>query len=351
MLNRNVKANRMNATMSTGPRTWEGKQRVSWNALRHGLTGKRVVVPEESAEEFEALRDAVIEDLRPRGPVEMVIAERVAAGAWRMRRAVRVEGEMMEGVLRRERQMHNGPFDDLRLASLGEALVSEFGRGRAFENLRRYEVQIERSFYRGLKSLVWMRAVKRQAVKEAIVNELRRRMLRKNGFVSQKGGNAARGPGGKKGPGQEGAGGGQTPPAGGEDVKAGEGGSSPPKAGGQGDSPRGQDVKAGKGGNSPRGQDGKKGTEPERDERGRTPPPGGQDVKAGREGDSPRGQEVKKEPGREGGDGSEAQGPQGTRGHEEERPREPVQAGGASGGSGAQKEGRRGRSEEVLDGG
>ena len=40
-----IKANRENAKKSTGPRTEEGKQRVSLNALKHGLLARDAVLP------------------------------------------------------------------------------------------------------------------------------------------------------------------------------------------------------------------------------------------------------------------------------------------------------------------
>ena len=36
--------NRANAQRSTGPKTEEGKQRSSLNALRHGLTGQTIIL-------------------------------------------------------------------------------------------------------------------------------------------------------------------------------------------------------------------------------------------------------------------------------------------------------------------
>jgi hypothetical protein len=48
-------ANRINAQKSTGPRTDEGKQRSSQNALKHGLLAKRSVIPGEDPAEFDAL--------------------------------------------------------------------------------------------------------------------------------------------------------------------------------------------------------------------------------------------------------------------------------------------------------
>ena len=42
-------ANRRNAKKSTGPRSQAGKAVASQNALKHGLTAKRVIIPGEEA--------------------------------------------------------------------------------------------------------------------------------------------------------------------------------------------------------------------------------------------------------------------------------------------------------------
>ena len=49
-----LKANQENAQHSTGPRTPEGKQRSSFNATRHGLTGQVNVRTEEEQKAREA---------------------------------------------------------------------------------------------------------------------------------------------------------------------------------------------------------------------------------------------------------------------------------------------------------
>ena len=56
---RQIRANRLNAKQSTGPSSSDGKARVASNPLKHGLTAKRIVLPSESAEEFEAFRIAL----------------------------------------------------------------------------------------------------------------------------------------------------------------------------------------------------------------------------------------------------------------------------------------------------
>jgi hypothetical protein len=82
---RQLEANRLNARMSTGPRTTTGKARVAANALKHGLTGQDIVLPNENPHDYEAFRAGLIESLDPRGDLEGLLADRVAADAWRIR--------------------------------------------------------------------------------------------------------------------------------------------------------------------------------------------------------------------------------------------------------------------------
>ncbi len=42
-------ANQRNAKLSTGPKTAEGKEAVKYNALKHGLLAKEVLLPGEDA--------------------------------------------------------------------------------------------------------------------------------------------------------------------------------------------------------------------------------------------------------------------------------------------------------------
>ena len=44
-----ILANKMNAQKSKGPTSTEGKMRSRRNALKHGMTGAGVVLPDEAA--------------------------------------------------------------------------------------------------------------------------------------------------------------------------------------------------------------------------------------------------------------------------------------------------------------
>jgi hypothetical protein len=78
---------------ATGPRSAEGKERSSLNAVRHGLRSERPVLPGEDADEWDAFRDAVVADLGSATLLEHELAERAALQLWRLRRAARYEAE------------------------------------------------------------------------------------------------------------------------------------------------------------------------------------------------------------------------------------------------------------------
>jgi hypothetical protein len=79
--------------VKTGPKTAQGKEAVSKNAVRHGLRSPKPVVSTlgETLQVWSKYRDTLIEDLAPVGAMEEVLAERVALLAWRLRRIVRHE--------------------------------------------------------------------------------------------------------------------------------------------------------------------------------------------------------------------------------------------------------------------
>ena len=55
-----IDANRQNAQKSTGPRTAEGKAAASQNAFKHGLFVKKAVIRDESQDEYDRHREALL---------------------------------------------------------------------------------------------------------------------------------------------------------------------------------------------------------------------------------------------------------------------------------------------------
>ena len=84
-----IAANRKNASRSTGPKTASGRQRMRLNAMTHGLTARTVVLPGEDAEALRRRVEAFKDDVQPRGALEDYLVERAAHVSWQLDRADR----------------------------------------------------------------------------------------------------------------------------------------------------------------------------------------------------------------------------------------------------------------------
>jgi hypothetical protein len=90
-----IEANRRNAKHSRGPKTESGKHRSSQNAMRHGLAGRVVVLPEEDLEVFKAFCKEIVESLNADAPMERQCAQTIADSQWRLNRARTFEDGMI----------------------------------------------------------------------------------------------------------------------------------------------------------------------------------------------------------------------------------------------------------------
>ncbi len=176
---RQIEANRLNAQRSTGPRSPNGKARVASNALKHGLTGKQIVLPNENAEEFEAFRITLWTDLAPQGALEEELAGKIVADAWRLRRVPILEAalharDLQEHIVEKTRQAfnpvpaslawENGPKLDEETLKLNQpalrvahALEKHLG---GFVSLWRHEEVLTRSMLRMLHELQRLQAMR-----------------------------------------------------------------------------------------------------------------------------------------------------------------------------------------------
>jgi hypothetical protein len=87
--------NRLNAQKSTGPRTPEGKQKSSLNALRHGLTSQFAVIPGEDHELYQIHLQAFLDEYDPQSVTELHLARSLADLAWRIDRIASMEANLL----------------------------------------------------------------------------------------------------------------------------------------------------------------------------------------------------------------------------------------------------------------
>jgi len=116
-----IKANRLNALKSTGPRTIEGKARSSRNALTHGLTAQEIVIPGEDLAAYQSFEQQLVDDLHPNGSCELDLVERLAATFWRLRRIPRFEAALLAFL--DKSILHSDAYEDAHYAPTQERVA------------------------------------------------------------------------------------------------------------------------------------------------------------------------------------------------------------------------------------
>jgi hypothetical protein len=145
-----AEASRRNGAKSRGPKTPEGKARSAKNALKHGLRAEKfVLLHDEDADQFEAMAEALADDLAPVGALQALLARRLVVAAWRLERADRIERELF--ALQAERSERGW-------GRLGLALVRDGNGPGAFGTLLRYRGSAMAELWRALRALKALQA-------------------------------------------------------------------------------------------------------------------------------------------------------------------------------------------------
>ncbi len=165
-----IRANRRNAQKSTGPRTSEGKAAVSQNAVKHGLLNRQAIISSESQADFDLYREQMFAELAPTSPMESMLAERIVALSWRLKRTGRIQNQTIDALnadntssplsklaqsllFKNHDQSQAGPSTSAAHLPLGRMAIKDFANARVLDRLLMYERRIEHSLYKTILEL------------------------------------------------------------------------------------------------------------------------------------------------------------------------------------------------------
>ena len=137
---RKLEANRANAQLSCGPVTPAGKQIVSQNNLRHGLTGTFRMMPYEDPKLWKQVLDGFLAAEQPANDVELALVVKMAQHYWLAQRALRLQDGCFLDV----------PAPGSAGAGPDEVVIRING---AIENYMRYHTVHDRAFERASREL------------------------------------------------------------------------------------------------------------------------------------------------------------------------------------------------------
>jgi hypothetical protein len=119
---------------------------VALNGIRHGLLSREVLLKGESEADLLDFGKRLRTQLAPAGDLELLFVDRVISTAWRLRRAGALEAKLLNTV-----RSDGSVFDNV--------LPWDSDR-KKLQLLSRYEVTLERSFFRALHELQRLQAAR-----------------------------------------------------------------------------------------------------------------------------------------------------------------------------------------------
>ncbi|MFQ5479416.1 MAG: hypothetical protein ACE5E4_12475 [Candidatus Binatia bacterium] len=159
---RQLKANRLNAKNSTGPKSLKGKKSVSQNALKHGLLSRHLLLPSDDPKAFKRLAEGLWRDWDPQGAKEERFLDELIVITWRAQRFVRVETGLFARYLGDPEDIRATYYteDDTfrRAGGFGSAFMHAEG---SFTLLCRYRAAIQGEFFRTYDALERLQRMRR----------------------------------------------------------------------------------------------------------------------------------------------------------------------------------------------
>src|SRR5215472_3029495 len=151
--------NHRNASRSTGPATPEGKRRASLNALRHGLTGQTVVLPEDDLAAYQKHCAQYHAELKPQGLLETKAVQTIADTYWRLDRIRAMENNLFALALEEQNPLSSDP---LIASALAQARSLE-DHGDLLARLSLYEQRLNRTLAQAQAQLKQLQQERAQA--------------------------------------------------------------------------------------------------------------------------------------------------------------------------------------------
>ena len=153
---------RNNSAKSLGPVTAEGKQRVSQNAIKHGLSTRSLLTPDillpgESPDRFHHLNDNILERLVPADELELAFAETFIMARWRQRRSWDLEATNFNAEIATQTAASQTDTPPIAAAKAWNALAE---RSDGVRLLHRYESRHRRDMSRAIGDLDYARNMK-----------------------------------------------------------------------------------------------------------------------------------------------------------------------------------------------
>ena len=149
---------RRNGAKAAGTKSPAGIQKSLGNALKHGLTGKAVVLSNESQQNFDDLHQSYVREFSPESTVEMDLIDQMVSAQWRLRRIWRMQTAALDLKMDQQEAEIAKAFNQIdQPTRTTVAFTAMANEGKALDLILRYETAYTRMHQRAMNSLSKLR--------------------------------------------------------------------------------------------------------------------------------------------------------------------------------------------------
>jgi hypothetical protein len=149
---------RQNGAKAAGTKSPAGIQKSSANSLKHGLTGKAIVLTNESQAQFDELHQTYVVEFRPESGVEMDLIDQMVAAQWRLRRIWRIQTAALDLKMDRQEAEIAKNFQQIdQCTRVTVAFTTLANEEKSLDLLLRYETAYARMYQRAVNTLLKLR--------------------------------------------------------------------------------------------------------------------------------------------------------------------------------------------------
>jgi hypothetical protein len=139
------------------------------------------VIKGENEADYEAFHDKMVVEIKPIGPTEILLAERIVSLWWRLERVERIQNQALDVMIERDepsplqkdlqKWMPKNIGPDMRGAGpglvLGRVIIKDYSDSRVLDRLMLYERRIENSLQKAMRELERRQIIRQYQQQEA----------------------------------------------------------------------------------------------------------------------------------------------------------------------------------------
>ena len=160
-----IDANRVNAQLSTGPRSVEGKAASSRNSFKLGITAQSMIIPGEDPAELDQLTADYEQQFHPVGPIETDLLQTAVRAVWMRRRYDRIEAAVIAARMAALKDSEH---------PLGAVFAQDSERGDTLAKIFRRQQAAQRDWYRAIDALRLLQSQRRRAESQPVTRAIAR---------------------------------------------------------------------------------------------------------------------------------------------------------------------------------